>query len=339
MNRMKSPKNILFIALVVVLFLVPVFLQNLYYLGVLTTLLINILLVVSFWLIMSTGQVNLGHAAFAAIGAYMSAALVKSYGFPSWPSLLIAVAVVGVIGLIIGFITLRITGIYFIITSIALGSVVQIVFGMWQHPFGGLVGLLNLTPPDPISVFGRTLVEFDSRPALFYLTLIFVLLCVMLIYRIYNSSIGRVFRGIESSDSLAEHVGINIMGYKVLAFVIGCMCAGLAGVLYTYVTLSIQPTSFTLTQSTYYIVYAAVGGLSYFAGPIIGAVALTVLSEFLRPIKDYETIIYALLLIGAILVFRGGLYGFLRRLGALIMRWLRGSDSRLVKACLDKLSG
>jgi len=306
MKRLIKP--FLLIALLLLLFMIPLFIDNLYYIGVLTKWWINILLVASFWLIMSTGQVNLGHAAFAAIGGYMSAALIKEFGWNSWASLPVGVVTAGLVALVIGFITLRITGIYFIITTIALIFVVQIIFGVWVHPFGGLVGISGLAPPAPLFS-----IHFSSRPALYYLTLILMLLGVLVVYRVYHSSIGRVFRGINSSDRLAEHVGINIMNYKVLAFVIGCMCAGLAGVLYTYDTGLIKPGSFTLTQSTYYIVYAAVGGLTYFPGPIIGMVTLGYISEVIKKYALYENIIFALLLIGAMLFFKEGLYGLYRK--------------------------
>jgi branched-chain amino acid transport system permease protein len=144
-----------------------------------------------------------------------------------------------------------------------------------------------------------------------------VLIGVGVVRRLDKSSMGLIFRGIRESDNLAEHVGINTMGYKVVAFVVGAMCAGLGGVLYTYITGSIQPTSFTMLQSNYYIVWAAVGGLASFGGPILGTVALSIFSEFLRPVKEYEPIIYASMLIAAMLLFKGGLMGGLRTLWAL----------------------
>ena len=321
MNQLKSYKILFFLVLVILLFSIPVFMKNLYYIGLLTTLLMNILLVVSFWFNMSTGQVNLGHGAFAAIGGYISAALITSYGFSSWLSLPIAVITTGVVALILGFITLRITGVYFLITTIALASVIQIIFGIWDNPFGGLIGLLHLPPPSQISIAGLFTIELDSKLAIYYLTLIFSLLGVLLIYRLYNSSMGLIFRGINNSDILARHVGINIMGYKILVFVIASMCAALAGVLYTYSSSAIQPTSFTMTQSIFYLVCTSVGGLSYFPGPIIGTVALSIISEFLRPIQNYENIIYSLLLIGAIMVFKGGLYGIIQKIGDIFMKW------------------
>ena len=141
-----------------------------------------------------------------------------------------------------------------------------------------------------------------------------LLLGVAIVRRLNRSSIGLLFRGISQSDILAEHVGINTMKYKVIAFVVGSMCAALGGVLYTYITGNIQPTSFTLEQANYYIVWAAVGGLATFWGPILGSLSLNVLSEFLRPVKEYEPVIYAALLIAAMLLFKGGLMGALREL-------------------------
>jgi len=312
---MKHLKLALFIALIALLFLIPVFVHNLYWVNVFSEWWIFILLTTSFWLVMSTGQVNLGHAAFAAVGGYMSAALVSVYGWNSWAALPIGIITAGVVALILGFITLRITGIYFIIVTVVLNYVVQIIFGIWTHPFGGLIGLASLPPPN---AFFK--IHFNSIPALYYLTLIFMLLCVILIYRIYCSSMGRVFRGINSSDRLAEHVGINIMNYKVLAFVIGCMCAGLGGVLYTYYTGTIQPTSFTITQSTYYVVYAAVGGLAYFPGPIIGTLFLGYITELIKAYANFQNIIFSVLLIAAMLLFKGGLWGLYLRGRNLFLR-------------------
>jgi branched-chain amino acid transport system permease protein len=301
--------------LVLILLLIPIVVKNLYHIGTATSILINALLAVSLWFIMRTGQVTLGHAAFAAIGGYMSAAFVSSYGLNSWLGLAVALATAGMVAAIIGYITLRITGVYFIITTLALGEVIRIVFGMWKYPFGGLFGLMNLPPPDPIAIPGLPVIEFTSIPALYYLVVVFVVIATAIMYRLDSSPLGRIYRGISQADNLAEHVGINIMNYKVQAFVIGSMFAGLAGVLYSYNTKVMLPGSFTMVQSAYYIVFVSVGGEANILGPILGTVVLGILSEFLRPIKDYEIIIYALLLIGIMLFFRAGLLGLAQAIG------------------------
>jgi branched-chain amino acid transport system permease protein len=287
-------------------------------------MLINVLLAVSCWFIMTTGQVTLGHAGFAAVGGYISAALIARYGIGSWWSLLIAMITAGVTSLIIGYITLRIKGIYFIVATLALGEVIRVVFGAWDDPFGGLVGIMNLPPPSAIIITGLPAIEFGSKVSLYYLTLVLALSGIVIMHRLNRSPIGLVFQGIRQADDLAENVGINIMRYKVLAFVIGCMFAGMGGVLYTYNVGSIQPSSFTLIQSAYYLVYVAVGGSINVFGPILGALVLNILSEFLRPIKEFEPIVFALILIGAVLLLKGGLIGLVetlwRRISELTVR-------------------
>ena len=326
MNRLNWEKTSLYVVLLAILVFVPALFRNLYQLGVITFMLINVLLAVSCWFIMTTGQVTLGHAGFAAVGGYISAALIARYGIGSWWSLLMAMITAGVTSLIIGYITLRIKGIYFIVATLALGEVIRVVFGAWDDPFGGLVGIMNLPPPNAIIISGLPAIEFASKVSLYYLTLALALSGIVIMHRLNRSPIGLVFQGIRQADDLAENVGINIMRYKVLAFVIGCMFAGMGGVLYTYNVGSIQPSSFTLIQSAYYLVYVAVGGSINVFGPILGALVLNILSEFLRPIKEFEPIVFALILIGAVLLLKSGLIGLVETL------WRRISELT-VRAC------
>jgi branched-chain amino acid transport system permease protein len=321
MIRLSWKETSFYFVLLAVLVSVPVLFRNLYQLGVITFMLINVLLAVSCWFIMTTGQVTLGHGGFAAIGGYLSAALIARYGMSSWLSLLIAVVTAGMVAFIIGYITLRIKGVYFIVATLALGEVIRVVFGAWDHPFGGLVGIMNLPPPSAMILPGFFKIEFASKVSLYYLTLLFVLIGIVVMHKLDRSPIGLVFSGIRQADDLAENVGINIMGYRVLAFVTGCMFAGVAGVLYTYNVGSIQPSSFTVIQSAYYLVYVAVGGGVNAFGPILGALALNILSEFLRPIKEFEPIVFALILIGAVLLLKGGLIGLLEKSWRRIGEW------------------
>ena len=314
MSRLTLKKTILCVVLFVIFLLIPVLFRNLYHLGIITFMLINALLAVSCWFIMTTGQVTLGHAGFAAIGGYLSAALIAKYAIGSWWSLLIAMLTAGIVALIIGYITLRIKGIYFIVATLALGEVIRVIFGAWDDPFGGLIGIMNLPPPDAITIPGLPPIKFVSKVSLYYLTLLFTLIGIIVMHRLNRSPIGLVFQGIRQADDLAENVGINIMGYKVLAFAIGCIFAGMAGVLYTYNVGSIQPSSFTLVQSVYCLVYVAVGGGANVLGPILGALVLNILSEVLRPIKEFEPIVFALILIGAVLLLQGGLVGLVQAL-------------------------
>lgn len=297
------------VCLLVVLVLVPFLSPNLYYLGVMTTLLINVLLGVSAWFVLCTGQVTLGHAGFAAIGGYISAALVVSFGISAWLAIPAAIVAAGVVATVLGYVTLRITGVYFIVATVALGEVTRIFFTLFKQPFGGVVGIIGVKPPNAIDLFGLTAINFTSKPAFYYLVLVLVLIPLVVMYRIHSSQIGLVFRGIMQADNLAENVGVDIMHYKVLAFVIGSASAGLAGALFAFSSGSMLPGSFTIIQSIYYLLYVAIGGAAGIGGPILGAVFISGLDEVLRPFKEYEPIVLALLLIGATLFFKQGLLG------------------------------
>jgi branched-chain amino acid transport system permease protein len=315
-------------AVVVLLFLLPLLVSNLYYIGVLTTILTSALLAASLWLILMTGQVSLGHGGFAAIGGFISAAFVTAYGINSWAALVIACACAAVVGLLIGYITLRIKGVYFIIATLALGESISIGFGMWDHPFGGLHGIMGIPVPDAIPLPGGHALRFESNVALYLLTLVLVLVALWIIHRVYAGRIGHILRSISQSDELAENVGVNTMRYKVLAFVVGCTCAGLAGVLYTYSTRYISPSTFNVGQSAFYLLCVTVGGGTSIAGPIIGAAFLGLFGEIIRPAEKWQPIIFGLLLIVCVLYFKLGLLGVFEKTRYQVVRLVRGSVSK-----------
>lgn len=328
MNLIKWRNAAFFIVLLLLLLAVPFITHDMYYLSTITFIFISVLLAASIWLILTTGQVTLGHAGFAAIGAYISAAVVINLGLSSWLGLLCGIVATGIVAVFVGYVTLRIKDIYFIFVTLALGEVIVIIFSMFDF-FGGVIGLMNLPSPNAIGP-----ISFTSNTSLYYLTLVLVIISLIIIYRVARSPAGRIFRGISQADNLAEHIGIDIMKYKVLAFVIGSVFAGLAGVLYTYSTSSILPTSFTLSQSVMYLVYVAVGGAASIAGPILGAVVFSIFSEVLKPIVQFEPIIYGLILIGVILLFRRGLLGAVQLLWRKINTLNRSNQPVVVKAPL-----
>jgi len=313
-SRARWYKPVLYIVLLVTFVLYPVFTTNLYQIGALTLILVDVLLAASVWLIITTGQVTLGQTGFAAIGGFMSAAIITAYRINSWLTLPIAVITAGTVGLVLGYITLRIKGVYFIIATLALGEFIKIVFGMWEHPFGGLHGIMNIPYPDPIIIPGLLTIEFTSNRGIYYITLFSTVIGIIIMHKVYAGPIGRVFRSIRQADELAENVGINIMNYKVLAFVIACVFSGLAGVLYVYSTKCISPTSFSINQAAYYLLCVVIGGGTSVAGPILGAIFLGLFSEIVRPVIEWRPIIFGLLLILAILYFRSGLLGIIQKI-------------------------
>jgi branched-chain amino acid transport system permease protein len=135
---------------------------------------------------------------------------------------------------------------------------------------------------------------------------------------------------IRQNDSLAESVGINVMGYKLIAFVVGCFFAGIAGALFAHFMhlLTTDVTAmFGMLMSIYVVIYMVVGGQAKFAGPIIGAVILTLVPEFARPLKEYQPIIFGALVIFIIFFMREGLIG----LPYYLPLWLRKAVGSLRK--------
>ena len=194
---------------------------------------------------------------------------------------------------------------------------------MIDKPFGGLIGILSLPAPDTIAIPGLPLIEFTSRASYYYLILIVMVIVVIFINWITNSHTGRCFRAIAQDDVRAEHVGINAMGYKVLAFTLGSMIAGLTGVLYAFNARCMLPSTFTFWQGIYCLIYVSVGGGITIAGPILGAIAFSLLSQVLRPIQTLEPVVYGLALMLVMRFFRAGLMGALEKLWSYMTRLIK----------------
>lgn len=270
------------IGLGVFLFLmIPVFTQNqatlsLFILGGLWAI-----AVMGFTLVLRTGQFSLGQSAFMAIGGYTSAILTVNWGWPFWPSFLMAGAVSGMIALLVGTVVLRVGGIYFSIITLALGEIIRIIAQQWEAVTRGARGLIT-SPPLPISL-GLFEINFFSSPIpYFYLTVCLVALTAVIFWRIGESRLGPTFAGLALNPVLAEHQGIYLMKYRVIAFTVAGVFTGLAGSLYAHFLTVITPIVFGLWQSIQIMIMSIVGGISALVGgPILGTFLLYLLGEYL----------------------------------------------------------
>jgi len=314
MKNTKWSRTIVIITIIAVVLLLPVlFLEQPYQLSILIYTLLNIMLAVSMRLIMITGQITLGHAAFAAIGGYTSALLVTKLGFNFWAALPLTLLFSVVISLIIGYPTLRIKGAYFAILTFAFGQVIMYVFQTWKEIFGGAFGIVDIPRPHAISIPGLFAIDFSSRIASYYLIAAFAIIAVLFMYRLERSRFGLIFHSIGEMDLLAEHSAVNIMRYKVLAFTVGSLFATLAGILYTHYIGVITPWSFTFHSSVNYLIFVVFGGMGSFIGPIIGTCVFTPLPQLLKPLKAYEPLISYGVLLLVILFLPGGIMSLFKR--------------------------
>jgi branched-chain amino acid transport system permease protein len=265
---------------------------NSYYAGIINLALINIILAVSLNLIVGfTGQLCLGHAGFMSIGAYVSAVITQKAGLPFFVSILIGAIVACLFAALIGYPTLKLTGDYFAITTLAFGEIIRIIIMNIDY-VGGARGFTGI----PIKTN-------------FTLAFLFAVIVVIIIYNIIHSSQGRAMLSVRENEIAAESMGINAFKYKMMAFIIAAFFAGIAGGLYAHYMGYIQPASFDFNKSIDFLTFVVFGGMGSLSGSIIATIFLTFLPELLRGMQEYRMIIYPLALI-ILMIFRPqGLFG------------------------------
>ena len=311
MNERKWIKSFGLASVIIFLFCIPLFLKNIYWLFILGLAWINVLLGSSLRTINLTGQISLGTAGFMLIGAYSSALLSLRLGLSVWLTMLLGGLFAASVALILSFPIFRTKGVYFSILTLLVAEIFRLT--MWYLPkfSGGSAGLAGIPLPGAINVFRITTISFDTKTAYYYLFLVIVSLCLLVLYRV-ERFFGFTWMAIRQNDSLAESVGVNVMVYKLIAFVVGCFFAGIAGALFAHFMglLTTDATAmFGMLTSIYVVIYVVIGGQGSFAGPIIGAVVLTLLPEIFRPLKEFQPIIFGALVIFIIFFVREGLVG------------------------------
>jgi branched-chain amino acid transport system permease protein len=308
--------------LIVCICFLPFFFPGPYHLHVLILTMMNIILASSLRLINLSGQLSLAHGGMMTIGAYTSTLLVMKLGFSSWLALLMAGFFPAVIACLVGFPFVRLKGIYFAIVTIFLGEMMVLTAGQWRSLTGGSSGIFNIPRPNPLIIPGIVNITFSSKVDFYYLAFVLMLISLLILYAVENSRIGLTLRGIQQTDSLAESVGINTAGFKVLAFTIGCFFPGLIGGFYSQYISAINPDTFSFLFTIYLLVYMTVGGAGRFIGPILGAFILTIFPEVTRPLKAFVPFFFAAVLMVVIFFMPEGIAGLPERLHKVIRKLL-----------------
>lgn len=291
------------ILLLFFLFIAPLF-CNQFQLHIMIMMCINIIMAVSMWLLSTTGLISFGQAGFMFIGAMTSTLLVKNLGWPFWFCIPLAGIVPALICVPIGRLCIRVKGVYFFIVTLAFGFLVNGVFAYFRNPFGGWYGILHIPPPEPHRLFTPL-----NKVPFYYLAIVFMLLTCWAVHRISRSRMGLTLWSIEKSDILAASVGINVVKYKLQAFIISAFFAGIAGTYYAHYFSYISPLVFSFNMSFYTLIYIIVGGASAFSGPIVGAAVLTLIPEFFRATGVYQMLIFGVILVLSMLFMPQGIVG------------------------------
>jgi branched-chain amino acid transport system permease protein len=309
--RRKAGALILVVALVGLSLLVPQ-LGGDYYVHILALVFTNVILAASLRPSLTCGQLNIGHSGFMSIGAYTSALLAKDLAVPFGVSLLCGALLAAAVGLVIGYPALRLRGVYFAMVTVAFVEVIRLIAQIWVPLTRGMSGLSGIPKP---SILGMTLATKASQ---YYLVLVLMLVVLLILYKLEHSRLGLIWKSLGLADNLAQSLGVNIARHKLLAFMLGCFFAGVAGAFYAHFIRFLFPPEFGFLMATNILVYNYVGGRGHFAGPIVGAVFLSLLSEPFRG-SPYETIFYSIAMLATILFLPGGLITLPGRLAGL--RW------------------
>ncbi|HMK66761.1 MAG TPA: branched-chain amino acid ABC transporter permease, partial [Thermodesulfobacteriota bacterium] len=296
MNSTITKRVIAAAAVGLILLIIPLLLPE-YPLHLLNISGIWIILALSLGLLQGyVGEISMGHAAFYGIGAYTSALLTMKAGVSFWISLPLSALVTMCFGYLIGLVSLRLRGPYFAICTLGFGEILRIVFVNWREMSGGPDGFTGIASPGAISLPGLGPLTFTGKQANYLLIYALVLITLGVMFRLVRSRPGRAFMAVREDPEYAESIGINVMKYKRLAFVVSTFFAGIGGCLYAHYEHFISPYSFTTGQSFDLVIMVIVGGMGTLMGPIIGAILLTFIPELLHSIKDYRMVIYGLML-------------------------------------------
>jgi len=300
-----------------------------YYRHMLIIALVYVVLSTSLNLIMGyTGQLALGHAAFYGIGAYTFSLLVMRTSTPYWIAFLAGGVMSAIFATFLGGICLRLRGHYLAMVTLAFGEIVRLVLYIWVSVTRGPMGLPDIPRPQ---LFAYT---FKGQLPYYFLALLLASLTLFVFWRLINSRQGRAFVAIRDEETAAIATGVNTTGVKVLAFTVGCFFAGLAGSFISGYITFVHPDNFTAWLSLILNAMVVIGGEGSLVGAVLGAILLVVLPEALRVAEQYRMIIYAIIMIAAIILWPYGLAGRRRQPADKNYKFLR-ADARRAPAGND----
>ncbi len=330
-----------FIAVIVVLFLVPRYVTNTYALHIMILVFLNILLGSS-WNILGgyTGQYSVGHAAYFGIGAYTTLILMQYHNIPPWYGVWAGMLAALILSLFIGLTCFRLRGPYFVLASIAVTEILRVSALNLHGLTNGAEGILATVIP-PFTFQGKVLTDFLTKVPFYYTGLVSVCLIIAVTWLVQRSKLGYYFQAIREDQDAARSLGISLTLYKNTALGISAVFTSLAGSLYAgYVGFIDPSTVLGLDLSVQIVLICIIGGIGTLFGPVIGAVVLIPLSEALRSnfiteelislglvnagsrigkflsanLGQAHVLIFGILVVIVILFMPDGLAGFLKKL-------------------------
>lgn len=286
-------QKILLILLAAFLCLLPKGVNNQYFLTVVVKMAVYAMFGLGLNILTGyTGLVSLGHAGFVAIGAYTASLCAVKLGWSFFPSMLFGVVAAGMVGILLGLPTLRLTGTYLSIVTLGFGEIIKMIAMNWSPVTNGTLGVKNIPKP---AVFGMKLTI--ANHGLYYLVMIILVVCTVFCLVLVKSKTGRALQAIKGDELASVMMGINVTYYKILAFVLSaCICAA-AGALYATLIGYVDPNTFNFDVSTLILSIVILGGMGTIRGMFLGAAILIALPEVSRFLMVYRFVLYGVILV------------------------------------------
>ena len=329
MKKKKGSRQILLLILLLIAAVIPVFVRTPYLLSicVMTFYMASASLA---WSILGglTGQISLGHASFMGLGAYMSTLLLVKLNGSPWISIPLVFLFVGALTALLLSPCFVLRGPYFSLVTIAFGEAFRNLMTNWDFAGKGQ-GLLL-----PFGDNSLALLRFKSKVPYFYLSLLMVIAVYLIVRAIDRSKFGYALKTVREDEDTANAIGINPLKYKVLATFVSCGLIAVCGVFYANYIRFINPDIMIQAQSVEFVLPAVIGGIGSVTGPLIGAIILTPLAQYLNSTLSSiapgaNLLVYAIILIVVILFQPRG-----------IMGWYNGSKFKVkVDEMFDRLDG
>jgi branched-chain amino acid transport system permease protein len=255
------------------------------------------------------GQISLAQSAFVALGGYGASILATSWGIPLWAGIPVVAMVIALLGFLLGLMTLRVAGHYLALATLAVTAIVQLALIHWEALTGGAAGMAV----PPFEIMGRAL---TTGRELYYVILPVTALFILITHNLTASRFGRALTAIRQSETAAEAMGLDVLRYKAAAFAASAFLGAVAGGLLAPLTTYLDPAQFGITYAIYFLAIAVVGGMFSPLGAVIGSAVFVLLPNYLQAFQSYLGLVFALLLLGFIVLRPNGLSS---------LRWTRPS--------------
>lgn len=293
------------------------FALGMYHTNIMITALIYVILALGLNIVVGLGGLlNLGYAAFFAVGAYtygllwkyvgpMFTAAAINTGWLFWIALPLAGILAAIFGILLSLPVLRLRGDYLAIITLAFGEIVRMVLQNSGPVTGGATGISLIPRP---WFFGIWLPPRQAATYIYYIVVVLVILTIFVVRRIEDSRVGRALEAMREDEIACEAMGIDLVRNKLSTFALGAFWAGIAGVVLASQTTYINPDSFTLWESIMVLMAVVIGGTGSIPGAIAGALLLKLLPEYFRPLAQYRILIYGVAMIIVIIFKPEGLF-------------------------------